>query len=163
MGAFPILPLALVIIGCVILYQFLRAFHEMYGCWKWPAAEGKVLRSCREMRTRSHAGRLKRMEYAKVLYEYKVDGKTYQSTRIYFGPELGGTLASRKAFKYPEGATVAVRYNPKNPSEAVLERNAPAMLFLLGIVVFIVFLSSLGSGMVIPLKGCLPQFPKSGF
>lgn len=163
MGSFPIIPFAIIIIACVILFQFLQAFGEMNGCWKWPWVEGKILESSREMRTRSNAGRMRRMEYARVVYEYRVDGQVYRSSRLYFGPEVGGTLASRKALKYPVGETVKVYYKPENPSEAVLERNAPALLFLLGMVAFIVFLAFIGPGFVFQLKGCSPQFPKSGF
>ena len=53
------------------------------------------------------------------------------------GPEVGGTGARKVVARYPAGAQVMVFYNPQNPSEAVLERKAPAQwLMWLLLVVF---------------------------
>ena len=50
----------------------------------------------------------------------------YQGSRIAPGPEVGGSGASKVVARYPAGAQVMVFYNPQNPSDAVLERKAPA-------------------------------------
>jgi hypothetical protein len=48
--------------------------------------------------------------------------------------EVGGTGAGKVIARYPVGAQVMVFYDPQKPSDAVLERKAPAqglMWFLL--------------------------------
>ena len=42
------------------------------------------------------------------------------------GPEVGGTGARKVVAKYQPGTQVMVFYDPQNPSDAVLERKAPA-------------------------------------
>jgi hypothetical protein len=44
--------------------------------------------------------------------------------------EVGGTGAGRVVERYPIGAQVMVFYDPQNPSDAVLERKAPAQWIL---------------------------------
>jgi Protein of unknown function (DUF3592) len=72
--------------------------------------------------------------YPVVDYSYQVGGQNYQSRKYAPGPEMGGTGAGKVVARYPAGAQVMVFYNPQNPSDAVLERKAPAqwlMWFLL--------------------------------
>ena len=64
--------------------------------------------------------------YPVVQYSYQVGGQAYQSYKLAPGPEVGGTGAGKVVARYPAGAQVMVFYNPQNPSEAVLERKAPA-------------------------------------
>ena len=62
---------------------------------------------------------------ATVRYRYTVAGKSHESSRIAFA-ESGHTtrlLAQQTVDKYPKGAKVEVFYNPKRPSQAVLESN----------------------------------------
>ncbi|AMN40004.1 DUF3592 domain-containing protein [Rhodoplanes sp. Z2-YC6860] len=68
-----------------------------------------------------------------VRYRYAVAQKTYESDRIAFG-DAGHTmrlLAQQAVAKYPTGAKVDVFYNPKRPSQAVLEGDsgAPAAFY----------------------------------
>ena len=42
------------------------------------------------------------------------------------GPEVGGPGARKVVAKYQPGKQVMVFYDPQNPSDAVLERKAPA-------------------------------------
>jgi hypothetical protein len=58
-----------------------------------------------------------------IEYSYRVDGREYHSTQIAFGGKLAGSeeLAQAKAARYPQGADVVVHYDPKNPSNAVLD------------------------------------------
>jgi Protein of unknown function (DUF3592) len=63
-----------------------------------------------------------------VEYSYVVRGTTYRSTRYAFGQ--GGTYDDDKlqaiAASLKRSSTITVRYDPKNPTEAVLNTAAPA-------------------------------------
>ncbi|MDX1995285.1 MAG: DUF3592 domain-containing protein [bacterium] len=65
--------------------------------------------------------------YPQVVYEYMVDGKRYEADRM--APGLTLTQGSRARIEqqiqaYPPGKTVTVYYNPRRPSQAVLEMSA---------------------------------------
>ena len=76
---------------------------------------------------------------ATVRYRYTVAGKSHESSRIAF-IESGHTtrlLAQQIVDKYPKGATVEVFYNPKRPSQAVLESSSgPSLAFYMMFLVF---------------------------
>ena len=65
-------------------------------------------------------------KYPAVQYSYQAVGQAYEGSRIAPGPEVGGSGAGKVVARYPAGAQVMVFYNPQNPSDAVLERKAPA-------------------------------------
>lgn len=97
----------------------------------WPSTMGTVTNSYLEQRSSSEGGTT---SYPVVQYSYQVAGQTYQSSKRAPGMEVGGTGAGKVIARYPVGAQVMVFYDPQKPSDAVLERNAPAqwlMWFLL--------------------------------
>jgi hypothetical protein len=88
----------------------------------WPSTSGTVLMSSVQSRRtgRSHS------IYPVVVYQYAVDGKTYQSQNIKAGDQymtvrIAGQAQATVA-RYPIGASVTVYYNPANPAESALER-----------------------------------------
>lgn len=89
----------------------------------WPSTMGTVINSFLEARSSSEGGTT---NYPVVQYSYQVSGQTYQSSKRAPGMEVGGTGAGSVVAKYPVGAQVVVFYDPQNPSDAVLERKAPA-------------------------------------
>ena len=58
-----------------------------------------------------------------VEYSYRVDDREYHSTQLSFGGKAAGSqaIAEARAARYPLGNEVMVRYDPKNPSNAVLD------------------------------------------
>ena len=94
---------------------------------QWPATMGTVHASSLERRSSSEGGYT---NYPVVQYSYQVGGQAYQGMKIAPGPEVGGTGAGKVVERYPAGAQVMVFYNPQNPSDAVLERKAPAQWIL---------------------------------
>ena len=76
-----------------------------------------------DLRSSSESGTT---EYPVVQYSYQVGGQAYQGMKIAPGPEVGGTGARKVVARYPAGAQVMVFYDPQNPSDAVLEKKAPA-------------------------------------
>lgn len=100
---------------------------------QWPSTMGSVVMSTVERRSTSDGY----TDYPVVQYSYQVVGQSYQSTKRAPGPEVGGTGARGIVAKYPVGAQVMVFYNPQNPSDAVIERKAPAQwLMWLLLVIF---------------------------
>jgi hypothetical protein len=107
--------------------------RKMATVSQWPSTMGVVQMSTIEQRSSDDGY----TDYPVVQYSYQVGGQSYQSMKLAPGPEVGGSGARGVVAKYPVGAQVMVFYNPQNPSEAVLERKAPAMwLMWLLLIVF---------------------------
>lgn len=87
----------------------------------WRSAQGRVLKS----RVEVSGGEYTSVS-AYVLYEYEVQGQTYQSTQIKAGDRFIRSGSSRDAYQtvdqYPPGTLVTVYYDPANPAESALER-----------------------------------------
>jgi hypothetical protein len=118
-----IISFVLLILNAIFLGIIFFMRRKMAAVSQWPSTMGTVLMSTLERRYSSDSGST---DYPVVQYSYQVSGQTYQSTKLAPGPEVGGTGAGKVVARYPAGAQVMVFYNPENPSEAVLERKAPA-------------------------------------
>ncbi|MCC6498783.1 MAG: DUF3592 domain-containing protein [Anaerolineales bacterium] len=140
------------IIGCVfgILNVIFLAIifatrRKMAAVQSWSPTMGMVLASYLERRSSSDGS----TNYPVVQYSYQVGGQSYQGAKIAPGMEVGGTGAGKVVNRYPEGAQVMVFYDPNNPSDAVLEKNAPAQwLMWLLLVVFDVMLCGMAIAFV---------------
>jgi hypothetical protein len=86
----------------------------------WPTTTGKVLKSRAEVR----GGRRARV-YPYIVYEYAVNGQSYESDHVRANDKLWRGYSSRDAYdtvdRYPAGATVTVYYNPADPQQSALE------------------------------------------
>ena len=94
---------------------------------KWPTTTGTILMSTLESR-RTNNGR--HAQYPVVLYAYQAGGRSYEGSRIAPGPEVGGTGAPKRLAGYAAGIQVTVFYNPKDPSDAVLETKVPSLFWM---------------------------------
>lgn len=123
----------LIILNAIFLGIIYFTRRKMAAVSQWPTTMGNVNASYLDARTSSESGTT---NYPVVEYSYQVGGQNYQGRKIAPGMEVGGTGAGKVVARYPAGAQVMVFYNPQNPSEAVLERNAPAqwLMWLLLIV-----------------------------
>ena len=136
--------MTVVIIGCVLVILnviFLAIIfatrRKMIAVQSWSSAMGTVLASYLERRSSSDGS----TNYPVVQYSYQVGGQSYQGAKIAPGMEVGGTGAGKVVNRYPQGAQVMVFYDPNNPSDAVLEKKAPAQwLMWLLLVIFDVML-----------------------
>ena len=128
-----IIGFVLLILNAVFLGIIFFMRRKMAVVSQWPSTMGTVNTSYLERRSSSEGGST---NYPVVQYSYQVSGQTYHTTKLAPGPEVGGTGAGKVVARYPVGAQVMVFYNPQNPSEAVLERKAPAqwLMWLLLIV-----------------------------
>ena len=88
----------------------------------WSSTMGTVLSSSVQTRhtARSHS------IFPVIVYQYEVNGKTYQSQTIKAGDRFMNIRvigeAEATVARYPIGASVMVYYNPANPAESALER-----------------------------------------
>ncbi len=122
------------IIGCIFLVFngifliiILSARRKMNAIQGWSSTMGTVVASYLERR---RSGNNSSANYPVVQYSFQVGGQMYQGMKIAPGMEVGGTGAGRVVEKYPAGAQVMVFYDPNDPSDAVLEKNAPAQWIL---------------------------------
>ena len=118
-----IIAFVLIILNAVFLGIIYFMRRKMAAVSSWPSTMGTVLMSNLESRHSSEGGWT---NYPVVQYSYQAGGQAYQGSRIALGLEVGGSGAGKVVARYPAGAQVMVFYNPQNPSDAVLERKAPA-------------------------------------
>ncbi len=118
-----ILPLIfLVIFGIFIYRRSQQGSAAKQATQSWPATTGTVLTSSVQSKRTGTSISF----YPVVVYQYTVNGQSYQSQHIKAGEQffniriIGDAEATVR--RYPSGAQVTVYYNPVNPSEAVLER-----------------------------------------
>ena len=88
----------------------------------WPSTSGVVLSSSVQVRRTNKS----RSEYPVVVYQYEVNGQSYQGQRIkasdkFMSIRISGEAQATVA-RYPAGSRVTVYYDPNNPSESALER-----------------------------------------
>lgn len=128
-----IIVFVLIILNAIFLAVIFFMRRKMAAVSQWPSTMGTVNSSYLERRSSSEGGST---NYPVVQYSYQVGGQAYQNSKRAPGPEIGGTGAGKVVERYPVGAQVMVFYNPQNPSDAVLERKAPAqwLMWLLLIV-----------------------------
>jgi hypothetical protein len=113
--------------GVLLLALLWSARRQAAEASGWPVTGGHVVASTVEhYRSRvggARSGTLATFYEPVIEYAYRVDGRDYHSTQIGFGGKLAGSeeLARAKSARYPQGADVVVHYDPKSPSNAVLD------------------------------------------
>src|ERR1700704_5599246 len=120
----------------LLLLLVVSALREAVAMKRWPVAKGRVLSSKVEHYLAiAGAGdfgstRTRMTLYRPVVsYEYEVAGQRFKGDRIAQSPGFnrGVTIFAEKTVqRYPCGRTVDVGFNPKRPSESVLEPRVPA-------------------------------------
>lgn len=88
----------------------------------WPSTSGTILMSSVQS---SRSGR-SHSTYPVVVYQYVVNGQSYQSQTIKAGEQFLNVRVAGQAqatvARYPIGANVTVYYDPVNPANSALER-----------------------------------------
>jgi hypothetical protein len=113
------------IIFLMVIFSMQRKSAQAEG---WPAAGGTITRS--ELEWRRSSNNRGHVQYPVVHYSYRVMGKSYEGNRIAPGLAVGGTGAPSVVARYPAGSQVQVFYNPEDPADAVLEKKAPALVWM---------------------------------
>ena len=88
----------------------------------WTSTMGNVLSSSVQSRRTGNST----STYPVVVYQYSVNGQSFQSQTIKAGEQFFNVRimgqAQETVNRYPIGAQVMVYYNPANPQESALER-----------------------------------------
>ena len=108
-------------LGASSLLMSLRDWWLVAQSPSWPTVAGTVLKS--EVDTRLGKGPRHQLE---VRYEYTVDGRRYDSGRVFFGQTAYRFRANAEAAaeRFPVGSHPAVHYDPDDASIAVLDMSA---------------------------------------
>jgi uncharacterized protein DUF3592 len=125
--------------GAAGLFYFGRPVWWAWRAGRWPHAQGKVTRSWTETVTReinptdSTAPTTSRIN-VRVSYRYVVDGKAHSGERVTFFPSTMShgfaQLAREHCDKFVVGTALDVRYDPRKPSDAVIETRIPRPSYL---------------------------------
>jgi uncharacterized protein DUF3592 len=118
-----ILPILLFVALGIFLYRRgQQRIAVKQAAQTWSSTMGTVVSSSVQTR---HTGR-SHSTFPVVVYQYEVNGKTYQSQMIKAGEQFMNIRvigeAQTTVTRYPIGASVKVYYNPENPAESALER-----------------------------------------
>lgn len=101
----------------------------------WPATPGTVMRS-EVHEERDNASGVRSTSYRPIVeYAYTVAGNEYRSAQVRLNVAAAGpkAWADSMTAKYPQGRTVNVRFDPENPSNAVLENPGSTSWYLLAL------------------------------
>lgn len=111
--------------GWFLLVQPVRRVWEAR---EWPAVRCTVVSS----RVRSHDGRDSTTYSVHIVYRYTVNGRAYQSDRYDFMVGSSSGYEGKQAIvnRYPPGKEAICYVNPRDPSDAVLERRATPLMLL---------------------------------
>jgi len=118
--------LPILIIGGIGYYLYKRNQQSMaqrQDSQNWTSTTGTIMMSSVQT---SHSSSGGSSVYPVIVYQYEVNGKTYQSQTVRVGDKflkvnIAGQ-AQKTVDKYPIGAKVTVYYDPNNPAECALER-----------------------------------------
>ena len=113
-----IIPLVFAVIGALFILFGVRGLIRSRASLSWPTAQGKVVASSVE-----RSGDTRETYHAKILYEFAVDGTTFNGDRVAYGDFAHGNPSSPlpAVKRYPKGRIVVVHYMPGKPEECLLE------------------------------------------
>lgn len=100
-----------------------KSMSQRQASQNWASASGKILMSSVQT---SHSGTGGSSIHPVIVYQYEVNGKTYQSQTVRVGDKFLKVNLPSQAHatvdKYPIGKEVTVYYDPTNPAESGLEK-----------------------------------------
>ena len=124
-----------------ILFVVVKKTIDVKRAAHWTATPARVIRSSIVAKHAGLAGDVRQVTNVPLVeYEFlTVDGHHVTGSRISLGEDAAANAAATLA-KYPAGASVTAYYNPSKPGECVLERDPPAnMTVVLVVVVLVLF------------------------
>lgn len=117
-------------IVALIWFLHIRTARKAEAAASWPTVTGAIESSAvREKVETDSEGDSETAWYPEVAYAWTVNGQRHTGRRIQFGetPRFAREAAAQAVCdRYRAGASVPVRYNPADPSEAVLETRKPS-------------------------------------
>jgi len=118
-----IFPLIFVVVGASVVFFGIRGLTRARASIEWPSTQGTIVESSVERHRSSGSNGSSTTYHAEILYEFVVDGTTYNGDRVAYG-DYGSSSPSHARHivnRYPEGKSIAVYYMPGNPEECLLE------------------------------------------
>ena len=129
----------------LIIFAMVYKYMEVMEAARWPSTPGRVVVATSEAREVSAGSPgstdTELRNFAKVVYEYTGAGRKYRCDRVTSGENMGHFEVAETIAKYPVGKAVTVYYNPRNRSQAVLERDVPPDIWKTGIIVVAVLIA----------------------
>jgi hypothetical protein len=125
--------------GVYLIYLSRKTSAQAQGSQNWPSTAATIIRSEVGQSVNNSSDGPRTSYHPVVEYTYHVGGQELTGKRIAFGPVKAGsrtTGAEAVLAKYRLGSVVTVYFNPQNPAEAVLEKQAAGAttMLVLGIV-----------------------------
>lgn len=133
-----VLYLVAVAMAAVVLFATFYKMKQVRRASRWPSAQGRVVSSGPQERKVPVMSDVQRADgkaqyetrnFAHIVYEYSVGARKLSNDRVSIGEDRGNFEVAETVARYPVGKPVTVYYNPKDPNEAVLERDPPAHLW----------------------------------
>lgn len=110
-----------VMVGAMVVNAMLKV-RRAKG---WAQAQGRITLSRMTMRRPPEGNEIGTLvNVPDVAYAFKVGGQDYRGTRVSLG-DISGKYAQEALARYPVGTMVSVFYDPADPEDCVLERDAP--------------------------------------
>ena len=109
----------------VIQQQFLK--KKMRASLDWPSTDGKVVRSQVVNKGGERGGGLTFLP--DIEYQYQVKARRYKGKNVFLSYDVATgdrSRAEQRCAQYPVGREISVYYNPDNPADSCLERQADA-------------------------------------
>ncbi len=138
-----IFPFIFVVVGASVAFFGIRGLIRAKDSVDWPSTQGTVVESSVErQRSSGSKGRSSTTYHAEILYEFTVEGTTFNGDRVAYG-DFGSSNPSHARSivnRYPQGKNVSVYYMLGSPEECLLEPGLKGQsLFLpgFGIVFFV--------------------------
>ena len=123
--------LAIFLVGATVLsIFFVRPLLHWKSAQSWPSSDAQIVSSEMEISLVKQSTSYE----AKFDYTFHVDGQDWNGSQYGFFVFSGSKEASKELVnRFPVGATTKVFYNPKQPSDAVMDRSlGPAVWFSIG-------------------------------
>jgi hypothetical protein len=119
-----ILSVMFVLLGAYLVLPSFNSIRLMQSSRDWPVIEGNVFSSELEARWPDAQPSQANEYLARVWFIYQVQDKQYFSSTLRFVQDYSRDMQSvqQTLEKYPVGKKVAVKYQPDDPSIAVVEK-----------------------------------------
>ena len=90
--------------------------------------------------------------YARLVYEFSVDGTTFTGDRVAYGDLVSNdpSHAQGVVSRYPQGKPVTVYYMPGNPEECLLEPGLQGQAWLLPGLGLVFFVAGIWLAIILP-------------
>ncbi|CAN7387572.1 DUF3592 domain-containing protein [Bosea sp. LjRoot90] len=121
-GNIALIALPIVVMVAALVINAMLKVRRAKG---WVQAQGRITQSKMTVRRPPAGNEIGTVvNVPAVAYSFSVGGQDYRGTRVSLG-DISGKYAEEALTRYPVGKAVMVFYDPADPDDCVLERDAP--------------------------------------